>query len=193
MTTEASLRLPGTRLLERSRRLFFWALVLAAPAALLAATLSGVWASVARLDGSMFFLATAAFGLALVVLPLGALICLCVALFLRVESALQPRNPPKILLIDRLCAVTAVVVSLLPAAWPASKALRALIVGTITIRQPIEHTFSASSDPLAFWENIAYWTLASLALAGLAGVFWRSRWRLLRRRHEAAALSSASD
>ncbi|MCX9157024.1 hypothetical protein OPU71_12905 [Niveibacterium sp. 24ML] len=173
-------RTPATRaqLVARSNRLLIWAVVLAAPSVALGLKVGAVWASVAQLAGASFMLAATLFGLALIVLPLGCMVCLISALFMRVESLLRPPYDTHPTLADKLCVAGAVLASLLPAAWPASKVARALTTGQITIRQPIEHSFSASSDALAYWENIGYWTLAAIALAGLAAYFWRSRWRI---------------
>ncbi|GAA5183794.1 hypothetical protein GCM10025771_36240 [Niveibacterium umoris] len=172
--------LPGNRLLVRSRKFFIAALLFAIPSAALGLRLAGIWGSVSSLSGAEFLISATAFGLALIVLPLGALVCLAVALFMRVESAVVKRSPQAVGVVDRLCVAGAVLLSLLPAAWPASKAFRALVTGAITIRLPMEHTFSMASDPLAFTENIAYWLFAAAALAGLAVVYWRGRWQRFR-------------
>lgn len=166
------------QLVARSNRLFIWAFALAIPSIALGVQVGAVWASVAQLAGAAFMLAATLFGLALILLPLGCIGCLVGALFMRVESVLRPPGAARLTLADKLSLAGAVLASLLPAGWPASKVARALTSGQITIRQPIEHTFSASSDALAYWQNVGYWTLATLALAGLAAYFWRSRWRI---------------
>jgi len=166
----------GERLLARSRRLLVLTLLLAAPSALLAWQLAPLWSHIAALDGAAFLSAATAFGLGLILLPLGTIGCFIAALFSRVESNIRPGRRQAANAVDFVSTIGALAASLLPAAWPASKALRALISGGITIRQPIEHHFSMASDPLAFWENVTFWLLAAAALAGLAAYFWRSRW-----------------
>lgn len=172
----------GEQLLARSKRLFLLTLIFATPSALLAWQLAPLWSHIAALDGATFLGAATAFGLGLIVLPLGALICFVSALYWRVESNILPGRQRPANTADIVSACAAVLASLLPAAWPASKAARALITGSITIRQPIEHHFSIASDPLVFWENVTYWLLASVALAALSAYFWRSRWLAYRQR-----------
>lgn len=179
----------GERLLAHSRRFFLLTLVLAIPTTLLGWQLMPTWSHIAELEGPAFLAAATAFGLGLIALPLGTIASLVAALFLRTESNIRPGRQSRTSAADLLCTIGAVMTSLLPASWPASKALRALVTGGITIRQPIEHHFSIGSDPLAFWENVTFWLLASAALAGLAAYFWRSRWLAYRTRviAEAAA------
>ncbi|WP_172198707.1 MULTISPECIES: hypothetical protein [unclassified Niveibacterium] len=172
----------GERLLARSRRFFLLTLVLAIPTALLGWQLLPTWSHIAALEGAAFLAAATAFGLGLIALPLGTIASLVAALFLRTESNIRPGRQSRANAADLVCTIGAVMTSLLPASWPASKALRALLTGGITIRQPIEHHFSISSDPLAFWENVTFWLLAAAALAGLAAYFWRSRWLAYRTR-----------
>lgn len=145
-----------------------------------------LWSRIAALNGAAFVTAATAFGLGLIVLPLGTIVCGVTALFFRTESNIRPGRRSGANVIDFACTIGAVIASLLPAAWPASKALRALLTGEISIRQPIEHRFSMSSDPLAFWENVTFWLFATAALAGLAVFFWRSRWLTYRRRVNSA-------
>ncbi|WP_374515533.1 hypothetical protein [Niveibacterium sp.] len=172
----------GEQLLARSKRLFLLTLIFATPSALLAWQLAPLWSHIAALDGAAFLGAATAFGLGLIVLPLGALVCFVSALYWRVESNIRPGRQRPANIVDLASTCAAALASLLPAAWPASKAARALITGSITIRQPIEHHFSIASDPLVFWENVTYWLLASVALTALSAYFWRSRWRAYRQR-----------
>lgn len=170
----------GDKLLTRSRRAMFAALALSLPTALGVVFLIPIWRAVAGLSGISFALAAGLFGLAVAGLPLAIIVALYVGAFSRVESLTRPRSAP-VGRADRVMTGFAVLLSAVPALWPASMALRALFGGAITIRQPVEHSFTAMSDPLVFWENVGYWAMATLALGGLAVYYWRNRSRAMRR------------
>ena len=170
----------GDALLNRSRRALLATFLLLVPTILGAIYLMPTWRSIAGLSGVAFALGAGLFGLAVAGLPLAVIVALCIAAFTRVESLARPRSAP-VGKLDRVLVGLAVVLSAVPALWPASKAVRAVMEGSITIKQPVEHSFTASFDPLVFWENVGYWTLATIALAGLAAYYWHSRWRAIKR------------
>jgi hypothetical protein len=170
----------GDALLKRSRRALLATFLLLVPTILGAIYLMPTWRSIAGLSGVAFALGAGLFGLAVAGLPLAVIVALCIAAFTRVESLARPRSAP-VGKLDRLLVGLAVALSAVPALWPASKAVRAVVEGSITIKQPVEHSFTASFDPLVFWENVGYWALATIALAGLAAYYWHSRWRAIRR------------
>ncbi len=173
----------GDKLLQRSQRAFVGTLALCVPTLLGAFYLEPVWRAIAGLSGAMFALCAGVFGLAVAGLPLAIIVMLCIAAFARVESLARPRKQP-VGIADRAMVALAVVLSAIPALWPASKALRALIGGSVTIAQPVEHSFTAVTDPLVYWENIGYWGFATLTLAGLAAYYWRNRWQAIRRQQQ---------
>ncbi len=171
---------PGDRLLRYSRRATIAAGVLCVPTVAGAFLLLPLWRAIAGLSGIAFAVSAGLFGLALAALPLSVIVALCISAFARVESLARHRIAP-INLADRILVGLAVLLSAIPALWPASKAVRAVVDGSITIKQPVEHSFTVMSDPLVFWENVGYWVLAALALSGLAAYYWHNRWRAIRR------------
>lgn len=132
------------------------------------------WRHIVQLDGATFSTTATLFWLSLIAGGLATVTLLSVALFARVEAHhADPRLHWS--RAAQLHRGLALLISLLPAAWPASKAVRALLSGTVTIRQPVAHSFTAASDPLAYWQNVGFWLLATVALAGGALYYWRSR------------------
>ncbi|WP_341674916.1 hypothetical protein [Niveibacterium sp. SC-1] len=170
----------GDVLLRRSQRFMRYGLLLILPLAALGVFILPTWKFIASLSGIAFAASATLFGLALAVLPVAVLVLVGTALFLRVESLVRPRSR-SLGLPDRLALIGALLLSIVPALWPLSMAARAVFGDGITIRQPIEHHFTMFSDPLAFWENVGYWLIAAVALAALAGYYWRSRWQAYRR------------
>lgn len=176
-TSRTPLPASGDALLRRSQQMLGYAFVLGVASAAVYIYRQALWDYVGAQGGAWFMLLAALFGLALVAIPLAALTCLAWGVFARVESLVRARSTPA-KLADRLLVGLAIALSLVPAAWPLSMAARAMMSGEITIRQPIEHLFTPHSDPLAFAENVGYWLIGAAALASLAGIYWRSRWRL---------------
>jgi|GEM_PF-6450419 len=169
----------GDALLRHSQRLMRYGLLLILPLAALGIFILPAWKFIASLSGIAFAASATLFGLALAVLPIAVIVLVGAALFMRVESFIRPRSRA-VGLPDRLSLAGALLLSLVPALWPLSKAAMAVFSGGITIRQPLEHHFTVFSDPLTFWENVGYWLIATVALAALAAYYWLSRWRAYR-------------
>lgn len=176
MTVNDAPLLPrGDLLLRKSRR---WALI-----ALLALLLTlpcvlfmkPLWAQLITLGSTSFMLAAGLWGLILAGGPVLFLAAALSALFLRVEARFAPcrtRRPFG----DALAVGLGLILSFLPALAALYPPLKALLTGYIGFRG-LGQQYPLATDPYGFWQAVAFWLMGALALAFLAGFYWRSKWR----------------
>lgn len=169
----------GDALLHKSRRWLRWAAIAAILSLPLYAFALSLWAAVAQLSGAMLALAALAFGLTLAGLPITALCCAIVGLFLRVESRCQPRSLAHSQA-DSILTGLALVISFIPAMAVSVPAWLGLWHERVRYRLPAAEVFK-SIDPLGYWQGIAFWLMGAATLSILASFYWRSRWAKLQK------------
>ena len=141
--------------------------------------LGPLWHKLAQLGGIALLLSSAVLGLALAAGPICALGCLLCACFYRIESNFQPRTKPASI-IDRLAIALGLLVSFAPALAACYPPIQALQTGSIRYKMPAEMV-SKLVDPLGYWQGIGFWFMGAAALAFVASLYWRNRWKLPRR------------
>lgn len=169
----------GDLLLRKSRR---WAkialasLIITLPCVLF---MKPLWTWLAAAGSASFLLVAGLWGLILAGGPLLLLVATLCALFLRVEAGFAPRTRPQPAG-DRIFIAIALFVSLIPALAALYPPIKAIMAGTISFRA-VGQQYPIATDPLGFWQGVAYWFMGSATLAILAGVYWRGKWRAHKR------------
>ncbi|MFA9438330.1 hypothetical protein ACDA63_01680 [Uliginosibacterium sp. sgz301328] len=170
--------LPGDHLIRKTRRSLLYALLCLLISAPVYIWMGRIWWQIAQLGGFMFVGASMLFGLGMVIGPLGGLFFGLVALFMRVESRFAPRATP-LARADSVAVPLGWLATLLPALAACYPPIKALIDGSIRYKFPAGQV-ARSVDPLGYWQGVAFWFMGAAALAVLAGVYWRSRYRKLK-------------
>lgn len=166
--------LPGDLMQGRARTALLMALAASAASLPVYVWVGPLWRSTEQLQGSAFIWASFGFGLLLVIGPVLAIAGFLTALFMRVESCFVQRNRTR--RTDKPVIALSLFVTLLPALAACYPPIKALFTGSIRYKFP-KVDVAYAFDPLGYWQGIAFWFMGAAALAWLAFVYWRSRWR----------------
>ncbi len=161
---------------RRRARFALLAFLVALPAALwLFARAEALWRVIAPLEGGPFLLAATAFGGALAIAPIAALVALLIAVWFGVESIGQPRSRAAPLA-DRAIVAAGLLVWFAPALALVAAAVRAVLTGSIAFSRPARE-YLLATDPIAFWQGVGFLLIVAAALAYPAWHYWAKRLR----------------
>lgn len=158
------------------RRAGYWLAVLVAmtlAAGLLFSGLAHLWPAIANLEGLPFLLAATVLGAGLAVAPVLALAGLVLAVWNGVESVYQPRRRATPVL-DKLIVALGLVVWFAPTLALLGVVVQAVASGRIHFSQP-PRDYLLASDPIAFWQGVAFWLVIAASLGYLAWRYWRGK------------------
>jgi len=137
------------------------------------ARLEQIWLLVLPLQGGIFLIAAALLGTVLAVTPVAAVVFLLMAVWYGVESIALERSRSTPLL-DRVIIGVGLATWFAPALALASKALSAILAGSISFTRP-NREYLLATDPIAFWQSIGFLLIVAAALAYPSWHYWRGK------------------
>lgn len=137
------------------------------------ARLEQIWLLVLPLKGSVFLILSALLGTVLAVAPIATLVFFLMAVWFGVQSIALERSRSTPLL-DRAIIAVGLVTWFAPALALASKALSAILAGSISFTRP-QREYLLASDPIAFWQSIGFLLIVAAALAYPSWHYWRGK------------------
>lgn len=158
---------------RRARFVLLMFMVLLPISIWLFARLEQIWFLVLPLQGGVFLIAAALLGTVLAVTPIATLVFLLMAVWYGVESITLERSRSTPLL-DRVIIGVGLVTWFAPALAIASKALSAILAGSISFTRP-QREYLLASDPIAFWQSIGFLLIVAAALAYPSWHYWRGK------------------
>lgn len=135
----------------------------------------GILMKMATLGTGGFMIAAAVWALLLAAAPLVFIFGGLTALFLRMEAAVALRSRQR-RFGDALVTFVTLLITFAPALAALFPPVHALFTHTIGFRG-LGQQYPQALDPYGYWQAVAFWFMGSAALAFLAVVYWRWKWR----------------